>query len=156
MHAQGALQPGHGVDDPRTPVVLLARDQVDASRTAERFQQLLRDEEVGIRQQAAAAAAELDDFDNTDLFIAALEDKDTDVRKTARTVLAKSTLPRAVEALRANLVVQIDELVEGVSGRDARKRTQALQDLSKLGPGAAPMVFERIASPGPPPSGFTT
>ena len=124
--------------------IAVALHSLGESGTEDRFKQLLGDEDVTVRRQAANSLGDLSKFDAIDLYIQALEDKDSQVRKIASASLSQSKAPRAILALKNSLTHQIDELLPLLSGRDYRKRSKAMSDLKELGPTAAPLLLDHL------------
>lgn len=124
--------------------IAVALHRLGEDGTQERFQRLLRDQEVKIRRLAAAVFTEMTDFNPTSLHVQVLRDEDAMVRRTAITALTKSDKPGAREALQKFLTARIGELLPEFSSTDNRERSRAAMSVVELGPAAAPMLFKKL------------
>ena len=125
--------------------IAVALHRVGEAGTAVRFKELLDDDDDAVRRQAVQTLGELEKFDSTDLYIQALEDKTSDVRKIAYAVLRKIDDPKVKQALEKNVSVRVDDVVGQLAKvRDYRKQRQLMNELKELGPAAAPPLLDRL------------
>jgi WD40 repeat protein/HEAT repeat protein len=110
----------------------------------QRLLQLMNDPDVLVRRQAIEMMSELKDFDHVDVFLAALEEEDYEIRQTAKSVVSSRAAPEALESLKKSLTYQLDQIVPLLCQTSSSGRSLGIKRIQALGPGAAPLLFSRL------------
>jgi len=131
-------------DHPARVWITVAMHRIDPAQTDVRVKALMADADAATRRRTANVLPEFKDYDATDVFIAALEDTDDVVSRTARAFLKDSPAPRAQEALKQFILARVDKSIPLLSSKEMPERSKAQNELFGLGPDVAPLLMERL------------
>lgn len=133
-----AQKKGH----PSRLTITLAIHKIQPETTEARFAQLLSDADADVRKLAARAASKLEDFDSTELFVAALANQDADVRHRACKVLYESNDDEARQKLNDYVNRNLTKLIPKLAS--FRNAPAVAGEIRKLGPAAAKPLLDRF------------